>query len=145
MKKYCLHGLLGIALGALLGGGVTGGCGSSGPKMVHVAGQVKVNGQSLAEGIIDFRDPQGNTPSAQAPIHEGAYSCQMLPGHKKVIIQGFKVVGQERASRVDPESPLVDRKQQFLPAKYSSETTTELSVEIGPGGNRSLNFDLKIP
>jgi len=79
--------------------------------------------------------------SAKGPIV--AKYCQ--DEKKKVIIQGFKVVGQERASRVDPDSPLVDRKEQFLPAKYSSPTATELTAQISPSGNRRLDFDLKMP
>jgi len=139
------YALCGLVLAGLLVGNMLGGCGSAGPRMVTVSGQVTLNGKPLEEGTIVFQDPQGNAPTAQAVIQQGRYSCQVLPGRKKVIIQGFKVVGQERASRVDPDSPLVDRKEQFLPAKYSSPTATALTAEIGPSGNRALNFDLKIP
>ncbi len=140
-----IYGLCWLVLAGLAAPVVLSGCGSSGLRMVSVAGQVTLNGKPLEEGTIDFQDPHGNAPNAQALIRQGAYNCQVLPGRKKVVIQGFKVVGKERASRADPDSPLVDRKEQFLPPKYSSPTSTELTADIGPSGNRSLNFELKIP
>lgn len=119
------------------------GCSSGG--LAPVSGQVKVNGQPLAEGTIDFRSPDGSTPTAQAVITQGVYSCEVVPGPKKVVIRGYKVVGQERASKVDPDSPMVDRKEPFLPPKYSSETATELKEEIPPGGKKGLDFNLAAP
>jgi len=119
------------------------GCASSG--LSPVAGQVTVNKEPLAEGTIDFLAAGGDTPTAAAPIASGQYTCQVPPGSKKVIIRGYKVVGQERASRLDPNSPIIDKKEQFLPPRYSDEAQTELKADITSSGNRALNFELTAP
>lgn len=77
------YALCGLVLAGLLVGNMLGGCGSAGPRMVTVSGQVTLNGKPLEEGTIVFQDPQGNAPTAQAVIRQGSYSCQVLPGRKK--------------------------------------------------------------
>lgn len=135
------------ALGALVLAALVPAClgCSSGAGLATVAGQVKINGEPVGEGTIDFRAADGKTATASAAISQGAYTCEVPPGPKKIVIRAYKVVGQERASQVDPNSPMIDRKEQVLPAKYSDEAATELKQEISSSGNRSLNFDLKVP
>lgn len=116
------------------------GCASS--PLQLVSGQVTVDGQPLEQGTIDFLAADGNGPTAAALIQDGVYSVEMMPGPKKVIIRGYKVVGQEHASRLDPNSPLVDKKEQFLPPVYSDELKTTLTADIPAGGKPDLDFSL---
>lgn len=121
---------------------VSGGCKRDG--LVTVAGQVSVNNQPLHEGIIDFRPADGKTATAATLVLEGKYTCKVPPGMKKVVISGYQVNGKEHASPGDPNSPLVDHKDQILPDRYSDEGKTELTADV-VSSNRKLDFQLTAP
>lgn len=111
--------------------------------LAPVTGTVSVDGQLLEDGTIDFLAADGSTPTAAQVVSKGAYSVEVMPGMKKVVIRGYRVVGQEHASRLDPNSPMIDKKEQFLPPMCSDAQQTTLTAEIPAGGKQGLDFELK--
>lgn len=114
------------------------GCSSNG--LVHVTGEVTVDGSPLESGTISFCSSAGQkgTPSAAAVIEKGRYSAAVLPGRKRVEIRGYKKVGQKRVA--GPESPLVDIVEEMLPEQYNSKS--ELTCEV-TSSVTAHNFTLK--
>jgi hypothetical protein len=114
------------------------GCSGSGGT---VSGNVKVDGQPLAEGSISFNAVDGNSPSKGGPIKDGAYSvADVRPGTQKVVINAPKVTGSRPAYAGDPNSPQIKVTEETLPRKISDPAQTELTVEVN--GNTKKDFDL---
>ncbi len=102
--------------------------GCSGDGKAHVQGQVKLDGQPVADGTIDFLPAAGDGPTASAVIKQGAYEVALMPGSKIVKIEGFQKIGEHKYDKNNPESPMVADFKPIVPAKYN--TNTELKCEI---------------
>ncbi len=124
----------------LLGAGCGGGTDSN---RVSVSGQVTLDEQPLANGVITFLPSDGKGPSASAKIENGEYETEIDPGPKNVSIQATEAAAEptDSAARGDSHggggsaSP-----KQLIPAKYN--TNTELKYEVQASGNDDVNFDL---
>jgi hypothetical protein len=130
------------ALGLLMAGAP--GCGD-GSGRVAVSGRVTVDGQALESGVIAFLPAEGTKgPAAGAEIKQGAYSVGRqggpLPGTYRVEIKGTRKTGRQIKDSFS--TAMVDEIEQFLPAKFNTES--ELSAEIKPGGSDSLDFTLQL-
>jgi hypothetical protein len=125
-----------LLLGSLLS--ALPGCSGSG--VVQVTGEVTVDGSPLKNGTVSFYSAAGEKsgPSAGAIIKEGRDSVSMLPGPKRVEIQGYKTVGQRRVA--GPESPLIDIVEDMLPEKYNAKS--ELTCEV-KRGTTTQDFAIK--
>ena len=106
----------------------------------EISGTVSYDGQPLQKGNISFIPSGDDGPTAAAIIADGKYSVKILPGQKRVAIEGFKVLAQRHYYPNDPKSPLIDIKEQILPARFN--TQTELTREITRSA-KTYDFDLK--
>jgi len=102
-------------------------------------GRVALDGEPIDSGTISFLPADGKGPSAAGLITDGQYSIEASPGPKRVEIEGFKKVGQERYNPNDPSSPMVDINEPIVPEKYN--VNSGLSVDVERSQN-SLDFEL---
>jgi hypothetical protein len=120
----------GLALGLLAGSALvlfaTVGCEHD--RRIEIGGLVTLDGVPLQRGVVEFAPADGRGPTAGALISDGRYTIRVAPGIMKVRIQGYKVVGEERAVAEDPESPVVPKVEPILPARYNAETTLTFEV-----------------
>ena len=96
------------------------GCGGDGLKRVH--GTVTYRGQSINKGRIEFWPPDGNGPTAAAPIINGEFSARVPPGRKLVKIYGVKVVGKRQSSQRHPDGILIDSEIPIVPERFNSQS-----------------------
>lgn len=108
---------------------IVAGCGAD-ANVGQIRGNVSLDGQPLASGLIRFVPVDGQSPTADAPIADGAYSATVPPGDKRVEITSAKVVGKRKAYDT-PDSPTIDIITELLPARYN--TRTELTLTVVPG------------
>jgi hypothetical protein len=116
-----------------------GGC-SRGGGLTEIGGTVSYDGQPVKKGTITFVAANGSGPTAAATIVGGKYSLKVATGVKTVRIEGYKVVGQRHYSPNNPNSPMVDVQEQFLPDRYNKKS--ELTREITPS-LRTCDFVLE--
>ncbi|MGA2258567.1 MAG: hypothetical protein ABSG53_28210, partial [Thermoguttaceae bacterium] len=88
-------------------------------------------GLPINKGTITFVPADGRGPTAAEKIKEGQYSARVPPGLYKVQITGFRKVGEERANKGDPNSPMKDIVEPIVPDRYNVAST--LTREIKPG------------
>jgi hypothetical protein len=122
-------------LGAVCLCAALSGCGpESGEQLVPVAGRVTLNGQPLTTGTVSFRpDSARDNASLHHPTgaidEQGNYSLSVVRkkgaplGWYKVLVFADANVQQGAAAH-----PLMPR--WLVPAKYLSEKTTPLSIEV---------------
>jgi hypothetical protein len=115
---------------------LVGGCGG---KSTTVSGEVTLDGQPLADGLITYVPLDGKTPNAAAKIQQGKYRTKATPGAMKVQITQAMVTGKRKAYDT-PDSPMIDVLGERLPARYNA--STELKADLTPGSN-TLNWELK--
>lgn len=114
----------------LIGAGCGGGSGPSTSSTVY--GVVTLDGQSLAEGTVNFASPAtGN--AAIATVNDGKFVVTggMVPGDYKIV--------------VTPPTPTPDNpmpKESKIPEKYRSPETTDLTEKI-KGGRNEVKLELK--
>ncbi len=117
--------------------GLLAGCG--GPPRAKLQGKVTLDGKPITNGLMDFLPEGGNGQTAGTSIVQGAYSLELAPGKYQVKITSAVVVGREKAYDT-PDSPIIEKVENNVPAKYN--TKTELSVELTAGDN-SKDFELQ--
>jgi hypothetical protein len=101
------------------------------PNRATVSGTVTFSGQPLPAGSVSIESPQlGIATSAQ--IQDGQYATDRAP-------TGNVVVGISTSSVKYGNPP----KYVAIPEKYADSGTSGLTVEIKPGANENVNFDLK--
>jgi hypothetical protein len=115
-----------------------GGCAGD-PNHGRVSGAVTLDGQPLKSGIIHFVPADGQTASADAQVEDGKFSAKVPIGAKKVSISAPKVVGKRKMYDT-PDSPMVDKVEELVPAQYNSAST--LTLDVKPG-NQTQNYELK--
>lgn len=124
------------------------GCGNRGPERVAVSGTVSFNGQPVSEGFIRFVPLSTNPgPATAATINDGKYRADArggVPvGTHNVRIEAYRKVSVKNAMPVPgvPNATQEDHRQQWLPAKFNTNTTLEITIE---SGSREItkNFDL---
>jgi hypothetical protein len=94
-----------------------------------VEGNVTLDGAPLEDGVIRFEPADGKGPTAEAVITNGRYTIELSPGAKRVMIEGWRVVGQAPITPDDPQSPMHDVKEPMVPDRY--------------GRNSELRYDVK--
>lgn len=142
MKFNCVAFGLTFSLGIGLVGLISG-CGPAGGT-VSVRGHVTFDDESISEGTIAFV-PSGATSgsSTGGPIQNGTYSlgkdAGLVPGTYTVEIRASRKTG-EIVPAVPPATGEVEVSEQFIPAKYNSESTLEAQVQ---SGENELDFNLR--
>lgn len=111
------------------------GCGSSkpvDPNRASISGAVTYDGKPLPAGAITFASVDGNLASTISIEAGGRYSTDRAPlGPNQVTIDTASIKYGNPASFV------------AIPAKYADPTKSGLTVEVKPGVNENVNFDLK--
>ena len=153
--RWCVSRTLQVALCAgwiVVAAAVLVGCGRSGPERVIVSGTVSFNGKPVSKGFIRFSPlPGQQIPVTIAPITEGKYRVDLrggVPvGSHYLMIEAYRklppaarkimMMGPTRP----PEATLDDHRQQWLPAKYN--TNSDLTITIESGSQEiTKNFEL---
>ena len=117
-------------------------CSPSGPRRASVSGNVRVDGQPVARGAINFIPVEGtHGPTAGAPIENGRYAIGRVKGvtvgRNRVTVSCPQKTGRKIPGRLGDDA--VDEWAESLPAHYNTHST--LVREISPGSNE-LDFDL---
>jgi hypothetical protein len=114
------------------------GCKPSKPAdpMAAVGGTVTYRGSPLADGLITFATPTRGVFEA-IPIKEGRFTGRARLGERRVEIAAFR-----EGKPLPPGSPGagVPYKEQYLPEKYSSEST--LTADVKADQPNAFSFDL---
>lgn len=135
---------LAIAWGTLA---AFGGCGIGGPDKIAVSGNVTFQGQSVPGGTIYFVPCDGTEGlPANASIKDGRYHMKtnggLSSGDYNVKIEAYRHVGVplQAVLGTGPEQQMQSR-EQYIPAKYNTNTELKLTVESGSGTIKQ-DFDL---
>ena len=145
VRRWECRGLAWGAAGFLLA--LALGCGGDANR-VGVSGSVRVDGQPLESGSISFLPAAGTGgPTAGAEIRQGTYSVPAesgpAPGKYDVRIKATRKTGRRiKDGFSHPPDDMVDEIEQFLPAKYN--TQSELTAELKPGTNKGVDFELRL-
>jgi hypothetical protein len=131
--RYCLT----LGLVSLLG------CSDAGK--AEVSGTVRLNGELVEEGSIQFIPVEGTKgPSAGAAIKNGKYhvprSKGAAIGKNRVELRAFKTTGRKVQDPTAPPGTTVGERAQLFPAKYNDDST--VVKEIKPSGN-IIDFDVR--
>jgi hypothetical protein len=107
-----------------------------------VTGKISVAGEPIPYGAIAFYAVDGATPVGGGTIKDGVYTANVPPGEKKITVTGNKITGQAPMDASMPGSPMVDQREDVVPAIYGQQSTTPLKATIS-GETKDLNFDLE--
>ena len=114
------------------------GCDKS-VKEATIHGMVKLDGDPVETGTIQFLPVDGKTPSAGVAIKNGYYEAAVPVGKHRIEIRYPKVVGSRKLYDT-PDSPMVDETKEQVPEKYNLHSKL---VEDIDGKKSEVNFDLK--
>lgn len=114
-----------------------GGGGKPGPKLYHVAGTVNFSGEPLKEGDLVVRSVDGKHAGGST-IKNGKFQFDTTAGESIVEIKAMRdVPGEFREENPGEKVPV---KEQFIPAKYNTESTLKIEVK---GEIKDQKFDLE--
>ncbi len=123
---------------------VLAGCGR-GPDRTPVEGRVLFEGEPLQFGTVMFQPPSGQ-PSQARIRPDGTFSMETL-GHGPGAVVGLCRVRitcyETEAPGTDgsmSEEPAVGR--MLIPERYAQYATSDLEVEVHPGRNEPIIFEL---
>jgi len=138
-----------LYVGMLCGLFALAGCGSKDEAagFVPVSGNITVNGNPTGNVLLTFV-PQGDTKGnggSGTTDSTGRYEVTTPQGQKGLLPGKYKVVASRRlnpdGSPPDPNTPPIESNaRETLPAKYSDENKTELTLNIAAGDKRSFDF-----
>jgi hypothetical protein len=126
---------------------LVGGCG--GRKTGNVSGKVRLDGQPVPGGFVNFFPESGaNTGAKASPIGaDGSYSVTGVPvGPAKISVQG--VYGSTQLPNMKGpngmDMPRSDRKTVYVPPRYSTVEQSGLTWDVKPGSEEH-DIELKGP
>jgi hypothetical protein len=103
------------------------GCGSSGPAKYSVGGTVTFKGEPLPTGKMTLTPANSKAKTTVAEITAGKFATEVTEGDWAVNIQAVRETGPViEALREAP-------REQYLPAKYNSESTLKITVPSAEG------------
>lgn len=115
------------------------GCGekTTGPKLYRVAGIVNFAGEPLKTGELVIRTTDGKH-AAGSTIDNGKFKFDAPAGMSIIEVTSTRdVPGEFREENPGEKVPV---KEQFIPAKYNTESTLKLEVK---GNVNDVKFDLE--
>jgi hypothetical protein len=122
------------------------GCGGNNPQgRVAIHGEVALDGQSLADGSIEFRSQPGNSPSITtgAPIKNGKFSIPAAQGLMagQTYSVKFRSIAEIPGTKVDTGDPMASKVEtrDVIPPKYGSQSKETITVEKE---KKTYSFDL---
>lgn len=101
------------------------------PNRSSVSGTISFDGKPLPAGSIVFTSANGGIAST-ARIIDGAYTTDRAPLGKNLVSVDTSSIKYGNPAKYVP-----------LPAKYADSATSGLDIEVKPGDNANVNFDLK--
>lgn len=117
------------------------GC-TRGPQRASVHGEVRVGGEPLETGSINFIPAGGNGPTAGAAVTNGYYEIAVdrgvLVGQNRVEVRGIRKTGRKVRNPFNLDEQ-VDELVEAVPKEFNELSTLER--DVAPGNN-SLDFDL---
>lgn len=121
--------------------------GCSGDNRSEVSGIVKVNGQPITEGAINFIPVEGNKGAgAGATITDGKYhiprSAGVAAGKNRVELRAFKSSGRKVQDPTGKPGTLAEERVLLFPPEYNERSTLVRDVK---SGSDTIDFDLTIP
>jgi len=121
--------------------------GCSGDGRSEVSGTVKVNGQPVVEGAINFIPIEGNTGAgAGATITDGKYhiprSAGVTPGKNRVELRAFKNTGRKVQDPTGKPGTLADERVMMFPPEFNDRSTLVRDVK---SGSDTIDFDIAVP
>ena len=121
--------------------------GCSGDNRSEVSGTVKVNGQPIVEGAINFIPVEGNKGAgAGATITDGRYhiprSAGVAAGKNRVELRAFKNTGRKVQDPTGKPGVLADERVLLFPPEYNDRSTLVRDVK---SGSDTIDFDITVP
>jgi hypothetical protein len=147
-SPYALQSSLALLLLSLLAPALPGCRPHDGPERVVVSGTVSYRGEPVKRGVIRFIPAVGTeAPVSVCPIQNGRYNCTFhggVPvGKHKVDVTAVR--GKQRPGAPAPNPNIVGgdeaEMEQFIPEKYNTKTTLEITIPWG-SGKITKDFDL---
>lgn len=122
-----------------------GGGGYDGPKLYPVTGKLTKGGAPLG-GInisLSAADADSKAPTLVAVTKDdGSFAITTMSGYKGAPVGNYKVVIIAPPPEIDYRTQKgPPKKSSVIPAKYSSPTTTDKTIEVKASDN-TLNLDL---
>jgi hypothetical protein len=119
------------------------GCSGSGSK-AEVSGTVKLDGQLIEEGSIQFIPVEGTTgPSTGAAIKDGQYHIPRAQGaaigKNRVELRSFKMSGRKIQDPTAPPGTLTEARVQAFPPEYNDRSTVVKEIQAG---SNTIDFDV---
>ena len=127
-------------------GMASSGCSGSGDELPRepVSGTVSLDGEPVADGMIQFTPSGGSGVGGGARIQAGSFSILresgLVPGSYQVSINAAASPAAEPSKSAVPKKG-AQLARELIPAKYNSQT--KLAVDIKKGGASDLKFDLQ--
>lgn len=129
-RRFCCASMAFFSLSIL----ATAGCESgSQPKMYPVAGTVSVDGQPLAEGIVNFKTTETGALET-LNVRDGKFEGKAKEGERRVEIYSFRTKTQ------DIGGMKAEVKENLIPAQYNLES--KLTAKVTPAGPNQFKFEV---
>jgi hypothetical protein len=127
--------------------GLCAALGCSGDNRSEVSGTVKLNGQPIAEGAINFIPIDGNKGAgAGATITDGRYhiprSAGVAAGKNRVELRAFKNTGRKVQDPTGAPGAKVDERVMAFPPQFNDQSTLVRDVK---SGSDTIDFDIPVP
>lgn len=124
---------------------VVSGCG--GDTRSEVSGRVRLNGQDIVEGSINFIPTEGNTgPGTGAVIENGKYHIPRAKGatagKNRVEIRAFRTTGRKVQDPTGKPGVLTEERVPAFPPSFNDQSTLVKDVARG---SDTIDFDINIP
>src|SRR3712207_3232365 len=131
--------LLGLGTLVLLG------CAGGGPERADVSGTVKLDGEPIKEGVIQFIHVEGTTgPGTGDEIRDGKFHLPRakgpVVGKNRIELRAFKKSGRQVIDPTGPKGARTEEIIQIFPAEYNDRSTLVRTVERG---TNTIDLDLK--
>jgi len=132
-----------VSLGLMFGSGCFG---KQGIETAPASGVVTYNGQPLAYGRVSFR-PEAGSPATGEIQPDGSFSLStygnsdgaIVGTHQVAVVATEVDAGVTNATPANTEMKVA---KSMIPKKYTSFSTSELTVEVVAGGENQFTLEL---
>jgi len=132
-SSIVLYCVITPAIGLLLG------CSAS--DEATITGTVSFDGQPVTQGAITYENLDGTGQTYGCEIIDGKYQADNVKfGVKIVKVRAVNVGGQEKKYPDQPNSPVTEVYESFIPVKYNDLSELRLNVDQSA---MEENYDLK--
>ena len=123
------------------------GCGDAGPTRAQVSGTVKLNGEPVKEGAINFFPVDASAgPEAGAAIADGKFHIPRaqgpVVGSNRVELRAFQKSGRRIQDPTAPAGTLTDEITNVFPPEYNANSTLVREVK---DAENVFDFEITTP